>query len=340
MEDIRAYLPASLEKPLTRLTPEQKKSLQELRIRTGQPVCMTLRGENYFLTPHGARHSPENAITTSQFDLEQLFKRFCQNSVYSFQNDIANGFVTIRNGHRVGLAGTCIIGQKGEITGIRNISSLCIRFAREVPGCADPLMPLICEGKQIHGTFLVSLPKCGKTTMLRDIAKQLSQRGFRTCVIDERSEIAAQQHGAAQLDLGPCCDVLDGFSKGTGMMFAIRNLSPQVILCDEIGSSEDIAGILHAMNAGIPVIATAHAGSIKELFRRPWFPDLLQSGAIQQVVFLEERETPGCIQKIYKMSELLYENNWNRPNYPGRQPDGVLSCNQPTQGNAGAVLVP
>ena len=305
VEDLFIYFPGSLEKALSKLSSPEREALQEVRLKAGGPVSLTLSGKTVYLTPGGAAQTPEQAIQLTPFDLEQIFRRFCQNSVHTYQADIASGFVTIRNGHRVGICGTCVLDPRGTITGIRSVSSLCVRLARQVKGSGDGALRAILKNGELVGTMIVSPPGCGKTTMLRDVARQLSLQNIRVCVIDERSELAACSQGIPQNELGPCCDELDGFAKSAGMMYAVRNLNPQVLVCDEIGSHEDIDAILHAMNAGIPVVATAHASAPDELLQRPRMEELLASGAVGKVIFLRRGERPGQIQGIYDARLLL-----------------------------------
>lgn len=288
-----------------------KNQIQEIRLRADRPVCLCTGSGILFLHKGGVpgRTADAESLTVFREEIDEVFRRVCRYSVYSHQNEIKNGYVTIPGGHRVGICGTMVYSG-GEVSGIREISSLNIRIAREIKGCADVLIRQIGE-KLSAGLLIAGPPSCGKTTLLRDLARQLSEGicgdARKVVVIDERGEIGACCGGIPQNDLGPCCDVLDGCTKGDGILQAVRSLSPDFIICDELGGEKDVSSVTEGLNAGAAVIATIHAGNPAELLERRQAKGLLETGAFQTVVFLEGRSGPGRIREIWKAGDLLAE---------------------------------
>lgn len=299
--------------PLLSLPGEVRRSAQEIRLRTGRPVCVCCPGGVYFLKKSGGVSClPEpDCLTASKTDLEESFRILCGYSVYSHENEIKNGYVTIRGGHRVGICGTAVV-QNGSVAGVRDVSSLGVRVAREVPGAADRLLGLL--GNDVSGGLLIAGPPAsGKTTVLRDVARQLSDglRGMplKVAVVDERGEIAGVFRGEPQNDVGRCCDVLDGYPKAEGILTAVRSLSPQVVICDELGTQAETEAVGQSLNAGVAVVASIHAGSVGELIRRKQAAALLETGAFRRVAMLGGHDTPGKIRGIYKAGDLLAEGD-------------------------------
>ena len=201
---------------------------QEIRIRVGQPICIkTFRKEAF-----------SSYIIKSQ-DILKILENFCNNSIYSVQNEINSGFITIKGGHRVGITGTCIF-ENNTIKNIKYISSLNIRVAREMIGCGDKILRYIIEKRKFNNTLILSPPGCGKTTIIRDMIRQLSNGnelcdGYNVGLVDERSEIAAMYKGIPQNDIGKRTDVMNNCYKDVGMKMIIRSMAPQIVATDEIG---------------------------------------------------------------------------------------------------------
>lgn len=283
---------------------EIKARAQEIRLRSGRPIVLSLPDGPVFMTSTGNPiFSPRTGLLCAdRHNIAEAFRIICDCSVHSHQREIQNGFVTLRGGHRAGICGTAVT-DGGFISNIRDISSINLRIARDIKGAANDIVQVIEFGGHISGTLVFGPPGCGKTTVLRDLARQLSTgihgRLYRVAVIDERGEIAATYQGQPQNDLGPCCDVLDGYPKGDGIMQAVRCLSPDIVICDEIGGEEDAKAVELSLNAGVTVIASAHAGSISELMARPQTSKLIATGAFQRAVCLSGRENPGVISGAY-----------------------------------------
>lgn len=298
-----------LRRPLLALPAGVKERVQEIRLRINRPVCLCCAGGTYFPGPGGRLTLKPDAGTpvTDRQDLEESFRNLCSYSIYSHENEIRNGYVTLSGGHRAGVCGTAVL-QDGTVCGMRDVSSINLRIAREIRGAADALL----DGLGNHiwkGLLLVGAPSSGKTTILRDLARQLSGGGRgnlkKVAVIDERGEIAGTYLGAPQNDLGCCCDVLDGYPKAEGILIALRTLSPEIILCDEIGSDREVDAVEQGLNAGVTVIASIHAANAAELLKRRQAQRLLRTGAFGNVALLDPNRGPGLVAAIYKAGDLL-----------------------------------
>ena len=286
-----------------------KKQAQELRLRVNKPISICCTNGIYFLNQSGrlACYPDGETMLSTKEDIEECFRNICSYSIYSHQNEIKNGFVTLAGGHRVGISGTAVF-QHGEITGIRDISSINIRIAREITGSANELFHLL-KMEINSGLLLAGPPASGKTTILRDIARQLSS-GIcgdirKVVVVDERGELAGTCLGVPQNDLGVCSDVLDGYPKAEGIMQAIRCLSPEFIICDELGGNDEVFAVEQSLNAGVSMISTIPAGSIDEFLMKKQAVSLLKTGAFGCVAMLNSHTEPGKIQGIYKAGDLL-----------------------------------
>lgn len=298
-----------IEAELDRLPVDVKRHTQEIRLRVNKPVCICCAEGTYFLGSGGGlacRPVPASLVAEPK-DMEESFRNLCSYSIYSHENEIRNGYITLSGGHRAGICGTAVL-QSASIGSVRSISSINLRISREIPGAADELLDQL-GNRLTGGLLLAGAPSTGKTTILRDIARQLSSgtRGDlkKVAVIDERGEIAGTYRGVPQNDLGCCCDVLDGYPKAEGILLAVRTLSPEVILCDEIGSESEVSAVEQGLNTGVILIASIHAGSVEGLMRRNQATKLLRTGAFGNVALLDAERGPGKISGIYKAGDLL-----------------------------------
>jgi stage III sporulation protein AA len=273
------------------------------------PVQLTCAGAIWFMDNHSQMHNRPGAgfYTVTSEDIAQSIVSMCEYSVHSHQEEMRNGFISLRGGHRAGISGTAVI-QNGRISAVRDITSINLRIARDIEGVATPLMERAFAGGRLCGLLIAGPPSSGKTTVLRDLARQLGNgrlgRFVKCVVVDERCEIGAVSDGAPQNNMGLCCDVLSGYPKGEGILHAVRTLSPGVILCDEIGGAREAQGIIEGLNCGIKIIATAHAGSINELLLRPQIKRLLEHGAFERVVQLESEDMPGVVARVMEARDL------------------------------------
>lgn len=283
-----------------------KETIEEIRIRNGKPLTIYSKGRDYFLGRDGSLRSESyNSFIVTDKHIRDSFQLISNYSIYAYTEEIRNGYITIRGGHRIGIGGKVIYGSKGIET-IKNISSQNIRIGREKIGISDHIVPYLLQSPKVfYNTLIVSAPQCGKTTLLRDIIRNLSngdfsqdKNGFKVSVIDERSEIAGMYQGMAQNDIGLRTDVLDACLKSDGIIMAIRSMSPDIIAVDEIGSTKDIEAIHEALRAGIKLIATIHGSSLEEVMEKPSMKELFKEKIFQRLILLNRSKGVGTIKEI------------------------------------------
>ncbi|WP_371370774.1 stage III sporulation protein AA [Sporomusa aerivorans] len=308
---IYPVLPAHLVDLLHTLPDSTLNKIAEIRIRANQPFLLVLATKDLAVSQPDRANGGEAIYRCTAEDVTQTFQLICKNSVYAFEEEVRQGYLTINGGHRVGLAGQATTFD-GKVKTIKHISSINIRLARAISGCADQIMPFIMNenGRSIYNTLVISSPRCGKTTILRDLVRQLStgnpllgNPGIQIGVVDERSEIAACQNGIPSIDLGPRVDVLDACPKASGMLMLIRSMSPAVVATDELGREEDAAAVREAIHAGVSVIATAHSRTICQLRERPYIGELVKHNYFDRYVLLSDRLGPGTVEEIYDASQ-------------------------------------
>ena len=294
-DEIYKILPEVIGNNIRQFFMEDK--IEEIRIKVGKPIILNLSFEEKVL----------DYIPTRE-DLRYLIAKISNYSLYAFEEEIKQGYITLKGGHRVGLAGECVM-SKGEVRTIKNISSLNIRICKEVIGASNKVMKLITENDRVYNTLIVSPPKCGKTTILRDIAKNLSNgvyqinlKGKKVTIVDERSEIAACYNGIPQMNVGIRTDILDNCLKKSGMIMAIRSLSPEVLICDEIGTEGDLEALNMAFNSGVNIIVTVHGYDINDICNRGVFKELIDNCVLERIIVLSNRRGAGTIEKVYKVS--------------------------------------
>lgn len=292
-------LSGSLYMILKEVPEEIQRNVREICIRTEKPVIFMCTNDYLFLRKDGklTRNLNLPLKIASQRELEESLKMMCKDSVYSYTNEIKNGFLTLKGGHRVGLCGTAVIEDE-KIVNVRDISTLSVRIARQMRNSADELLSSI--NNKFNGIILAGIPASGKTTILRELARKLSVQGEKVSVIDERNEFSGTYAGLAQNDLG-FCDILNGYPKAEGLTQAIRTLSPNVIVCDEIGTERDIQAIRQAVHAGVKLIVSMHAGSIDDFSKRKHCMDILNTEAFDVLAMMWGRTKPGVISQIYKV---------------------------------------
>lgn len=280
--------------------------LQEIRLRINCPLIISYRNREYFVSENASLVTdPAQGVLITKNEIKETMEYISNYSLYAFEEEIRQGFITISGGHRIGITGKTII-QGNHIKGMKHISYINIRLAHQIKGCADKVMPYLIDEKMqgIFHTLIISPPKCGKTTLLRDIIRQISNGdsyigGMNVGVVDERSEIGACYMGIPQNDLGIRTDILDCCPKAKGMMMLIRSMSPQVIAVDEIGSKEDLDAINHVINCGCKLIATVHGSSLEDVKSKPVLGELMENKVFERYIILSNMKRIGHIEEIY-----------------------------------------
>ena len=261
MEYILKCLPTQLAKLILE---HNIQKLEEIRIRANKPVILKLRQVEIVLN---------YTITTNE--IIGILQNICNNSIYTYQNQIGNGFITLPGGNRVGIAGNVVI-KDGQVSNISYIYSLNFRISHQINGASDNILKYVLdtENNTIYNTLIVSPPGAGKTTIIRDLAKRISNgineinfRGLDVSIIDERGEIAAMTKGITFNDVGIRTDVLDNVPKSIGIRMAVRSMAPKVIIADEIGNKDDVNIINYAICSGVKCIFTAHGSDMEDLLK-------------------------------------------------------------------------
>ncbi|MGI6003956.1 MAG: AAA family ATPase [Christensenellales bacterium] len=282
---------------LQRLDAGQSGGVREVRIRCGQAVEIVSESGREWLHQAAGQKTP--AVADMDF-CKRVFSGISEHSLYAVEAQLKWGYITLPGGVRVGVAGHAA-RQDGGGYMITAAGSFCFRIGRALQGCADHLMPFVLRGESMYSTLLIGPPGCGKTTQLRDVARQLSQRGVHVALVDERGEISGSRSGGSAFDLGPCCDVMEGIPKAQGMMMMVRSMAPEVMITDEIGHEADAQAILEAGNAGVKIIASAHAEDVRSLKMRPALGACLRQGVFERLAVLSLRDGPGTLESVMDM---------------------------------------
>lgn len=280
MNEILLYLPIGLRNELNRFNLDL---LEEIRIRNHRPVFLKI----------GQEEIQTNYIISTEEILE-ILQKICDNSIYTYQTQICSGYITIKGGHRIGITGNVVI-KEGQVINISHIYSLNFRIARQVINCSMPILKYILDtnNNSIYNTIIVSPPGRGKTTLLRDTVRMLSDgikeyrfKGVNVGIVDERGEIAAMHKGIPQNNVGQRTDVLDNVSKDLGMKMLIRSMNPKIIVADEIGTLQDVEAIKYAVCCGVKGIFTAHGSGIEDIIQNPILSQLYEMNIIERILLI------------------------------------------------------
>lgn len=276
---VAGLLPPQLRRRLEGLPLRAKARAEEIRLRVGRPLSVVY--------PDG--EAPIAGGPVEGEDLGQVLEIASGASVHTVMEQLKNGFVPVRGGHRLGLCGTGVV-REGVLVNLRAVSSLALRIAREYKGIAAPLLPRLMGEKGVESTLILSPPGGGKTTLLRDLIRCLSSgencAPARVGVVDERGELAAMWEGRCGMDLGPRTDVMDSCPKEAALTALVRGMNPQVVAVDEITAAADIVVIRQAAGCGVSLFATAHAGGLEDLGRRPLYRALLREEVFTRFVVI------------------------------------------------------
>lgn len=303
-EDIFPFLPEKWGEVIRAEDTRREEKISEVRLRDGEPIRLRYGLQEVTL-------SCDVIVSTKEID--SIVSSFCQHSRYAVGSELQNGYITIRGGHRVGMAGQAVVAH-GTVKMLKHIHSLVIRIARSIVGCADRLLPYVCENGRVHSTLIVAPPYSGKTTILRDLVRQLSdgdnqcsRHGVVVGLADERSEIAGAYQGIPRLQVGARTDVIDGAPKSSAMMMLIRAMSPAVIATDELGRREDMIAVEEAIHAGIAVIATLHGRCLDDVLVRMNRTSREVFAMFSSIIFLDNRPMMGTIHSVMRYGDVCEE---------------------------------
>lgn len=286
IEEIIRYFPINISSLLHKAISQNEKlkeQIQEIRIRVGRPIILKLQNLDILIE-----------YIVNQTEILQILEKICENSIYAYKNQICNGYITIKGGHRIGITGSAVV-ENEKIINIKYITSLNFRIARQVLNCSNKIIGQVIDEKNqdIYNTLIVSPPGRGKTTILRDLIRNLSNgideinfKG-RTCgVVDERGEIAAMYKGVPQNDIGIRTDIIENISKAKGIKILIRTMAPEIIACDEIGSKEDVEAIQEAIISGVKGIFTMHGRTLDDVKSNNQINKLIEENKIEKIIFI------------------------------------------------------
>ena len=289
--------------------------LYEIRLRVNAPMIVIYGGKEYFVAKDGRlTKNMQNVCMIEAEDLRETMEYVSNYSMYAFEEEIRKGFITIQGGHRVGIAGKTVL-DGDKIKSLKYISYINLRLSHQIKGCATPILPYIMKKNNVCHTLIISPPMCGKTTLLRDLIRQVSDgnrylEGKTVGVVDERSEIAACYRGIPQNDMGIRTDVLDGCAKHMGMQMMLRSMTPEILAVDEIGSRTDKEAIDAVMNCGCCLLATAHGASMEKMQMRPALRQMAEEKIFERYVILSRKNTVGKVEAILNADmDFLYQNH-------------------------------
>ena len=271
--------------------------IEEIRIRAEKPVVIYMGNVEVVLK-----------YVTSNHQVTEILQNVCNNSIYAYQNQIINGFITIPGGNRVGITGNVVV-KDGQVLNISHVYSLNFRISHEIENASADVIRYVLDtnNNSIYNTLIVSPPGCGKTTIIRDIAKKISNgmpeinfKGINVCIVDERGEIAGLEKGRAYSDVGIRTDIFDNVPKTIGIRMAIRSMAPKVIVADEIGNKDDAEVINYAVCSGVACLFTAHGFDMDDLIKNAEISKLINLRLFKRIIFLD-RKQKGKVKKVIEV---------------------------------------
>ncbi len=272
--------------------------VNEIRIRLNSPVVVSVKNKKYYLGENGFC-SVDQAIVCDYIMLQDIVYKLCENSVYSVNDNLKCGFVTLPKGIRVGVAGE-VVTENGRVQTIKNFQAINIRIPHNIVGCSEFALEYILDN-EFKNSLVISPPGAGKTTFIKDVIYQIYKRNysFNVLVADERNEIAGIDNGEMGFDLGNFADVYTNCSKEFAFKFGIRSMRPDIIVTDEIDIDKDLQTIVDATNCGVKVLATIHSGNIQQLRQKRGFDEVISNHIFDRFIVLSTDEGPGTLKAIY-----------------------------------------
>lgn len=296
---------------LMSLDAEIKERCKEIRLIADQPVSIYSGSNHFYLNKNGSvGKSFLNAYKCSQKIINDTYLRACRYSVHSYHSDIIKGFITVEGGHRIGLCGTAAVDSDGKILSVRDISSVNIRISHEMIGCSDKILKCV-NSETLSSFIIIGPPSSGKTTVLRDAVRNLSDSGYKISLIDERNEIACTHNGKRLKNVGVNTDVFNSYPKEIALNLALRTMSPDYIAIDEVCEESEISAIKAAVNCGVNFIVTVHASSFDEVISSIRIISMINSDAFNKIVLLDRCPETGLFN-VFDIGEIKNEINRRR----------------------------
>ncbi len=295
-----SLLPENYKNILSTVPENVAKETKEIRFRNGEPVTLNTKDEIYFVTGSGVLTVAfsDDLLKTDERDLHEIVFSLSRRSLHTYQDMIAKGFIPLRNGCKAGVAGRAVL-KNGSVYSVSSFNSINIRVSREFYGCSCDLLSKI--GNDCKSFLIVGSPLSGKTTLIRDLCRHFSGGNMlnplKTAIIDERDEIASRSFGVGA-DVGVHTDVLTLYPKSVGIEIAVRTLSPDIVVLDEIGTDDEAKAMLSGINSGVNFVATAHGSSFEEVLRRPNIKRLINAKVFEKVVVLEGKNAPCKVREL------------------------------------------
>ena len=293
---LRDYLDKDIFEALKTLE-DVSDEITEIRLRRNRNVVIVQKGTSRFL------YAKDKAVVVDDRQFDEMFLKMCDYSLYSNEESLKNGYITLKNGARIGICSTAVYNSD-LLVSTKNITSLNVRLPREIKGFGEKAVNNIFTNG-LKSVLIAGKPSSGKTTLLRDIARLLSDKMYKVCVIDSRNELAGKQGFDFTLDLGVDTDVLTGFEKSQAVDIALRTMSPQLIVCDEISKKSELRAICNGFSSGVYFLASVHADDISSIFRRTVSRELILSREFQKIIMLSD----NFEYKIFDTDEVIYENS-------------------------------
>lgn len=299
-DKLKKYFSKNLKDVFEKFDNNLLQQADEVKIRLNKCFLVKAQNKEFFCLKNGLitkNIDAQELFLPTKDDMFQTLQLMSDYSIYAFEQQIKNGFITLKGGFRAGLVGQAVTSQS-SIKTIKNISSINIRIAKEIKGCSNKIIKYIIS-PHIKNTIIISPPNCGKTTLLRDIIRNISNQKFDVGVVDERSEIAGTYLGQSEMDLGLRTDVLDQSLKPEGMLLLLRSMAPKVIAVDEIGSVEDVFAMQSVSNAGVKLICTIHAEDLNDFKNKVNILPLIKNKTFERFIVLSQKNGLGTIEDVY-----------------------------------------
>ncbi len=277
---------------------EEFEQFEELRFRTGCPAFVKKSSGEFFINTNGGiTKRPVNSFVPEIEDIDTFIRLLSGYSVYAFEEEIKNGFITVQGGHRIGITGRTVI-KDGKVNSLTDFSGINIRISHQIKGCGENILPYLFNGQEVLSAVIISPPGEGKTTLLRDLIRLLSLKGKNISVADERGEIAGSFNGIAGNDLGAHTDIMDGCPKNEGMLMLLRSMSPDIIAVDELGGYEEIRSVELILTSGVSFLCTVHGSDMKDAINRAGMEKSLCMAYFKR--FIELKRTQSHINAVIR----------------------------------------